>query len=352
MESVTTSNTLLDMLGVLIGFSTVMLLLSLLVTSLVQLFSAVFQMRSGNLMKGIVTALEDAQIGQGDDARTLARRLLVKPTSPNRGAGGQAPSGVTGFYDRLSWVEMEDLSGRLKELIPETVYQAAAEKFTTKFKAMQSFLSKRFALHSRFVSVGFAALVAIVLQVNALDLFRELSINAEMREKFIAGSEMIMGEYEAADKAFLSGQEITDLALSQMGEKHPALDTVFEQVFAPDNTTQSIVEEFKTVMTLAVPDSAAALTDEFGTILNDLWVDQSDKAWEETKKLTGHLAYFNLDIVPYGSRWYCNWTNIIGLLVTIIFVSLGSPFWFKWLSFLSGLRDALKPKKEDEEDND
>jgi hypothetical protein len=146
----------------------------------------------------------------------------------------------------------------------------------------------------------------------------------------------------------LSHQEITDLGLSQMSVSHPELDTLLEQVCAPDNTQESIVREFRTVLTKAEVDGVDPLSEEFATVLDDLWSDQADKALEQTRRLTGQLAYFDLSLLPNKSSWYWSLWNLIGLLVTTVFVSLGAPFWFRWLSFLSGLRDALKPKTDEE----
>ena len=41
--------------------------------------------------------------------------------------------------------------------------------------------------------------------------------------------------------------------------------------------------------------------------------------------------------------------NIVGVLLTALFLTYGAPFWFRVLQSTVGLRDVLKPK--DEKDN-
>lgn len=336
MDTFTASSKLLDLLGTLIGFSTIMLLLSLIVTSMVQFIQSLLQLRARNLARGVAAALEDAKI-EKRDAFTLARKLLVKPMSANRDKLDKTP----GYFDNVSWIEPSELKDNLKAAAKDAT-ESDISVFEAKFKSIQAFLRKRFALHSRIVSVCCAALIAIAFQVNALDLLRDLSVSPELRNQYLEGSEQVLAAAENIPMSTLSYQEVSDLALSQIGVLYPEVDTLLEEVSGVGSSREQIVEELRSLLEAVVPDRAGEMTAKYEDLLEDLYRAQAGKALDQAERLTGQIAYFNLDLLPNGWTYYGELTNWLGLLISIVLVSLGSPFWFKWLATLSGLKDVLK----------
>ncbi len=358
MEAVTGSNTLLDLLGTLIGFSTVMLLLSLVVTAIVQVIQSALQLRAKNLARGIAMALEDKGFAESESkALDLAKKLLVRPTSKDRNDTTKVPK----FRQMVSWLDLEkrevyeQLYGRLKKLVPEKTTDAAVAKFAYHFDALSSHMSKRFGWHSRVVSLICAAFVAGLFQVNALDLFRDLSVNSALRAQYLVASEQVMATVDTEAMTVLTYQEISDLALSQLAVKHPEIDSVFDEVSGVGGSKEEMVGELRTVLAAATPDRADDLATEYQELLDKFYTDQADRALERVDNLTTQLAHFNVTLWPHGLRYFGDWNNIFGCLITLALISLGAPFWYRWIGILSNLRDALKPSdkaKDKDKDKD
>ena len=72
--------TLLDVLGVLIAFITIILLLSMIATGMVQATQALFRLRGRNLKRGIQAALQVARQNSAATAAKGARNVLDAPT--------------------------------------------------------------------------------------------------------------------------------------------------------------------------------------------------------------------------------------------------------------------------------
>jgi hypothetical protein len=65
------------------------------------------------------------------------------------------------------------------------------------------------------------------------------------------------------------------------------------------------------------------------------------------------LAYFSHEVRPRQDRAATSITDLAGILASIVFQSLGAPFWFNTLRQLSNLKPAIagkvgKTKQEEE----
>ncbi len=345
MESFLASSKLLDILATLIGFAGVMLLLSIIVTSLVQMVQALFKLRSGNLIRGVAATLHDLNLEQGSEATKLAKKLLVSPLSKQRAGSNKTP----GHYDRVSWIKPELLKERLQEDKSKEITDEMAEKFRKRFDLFQSYMCKRFARYSRVFSIIFAALVAFSLQVNSLELFRNLSVDPELRARYLEQSESLIDVAEKSALRTLSYEEVSGLALSQLSVNHPELDTLLEEVSGVGISQDELEDELKAVLVRAAPDKAESVTSEYGDLLEEYYSAQRQRATAQLNELSAQLAYFNLEVWPHGFAYYSIFANWLGVLMTVILISLGAPVWFRWLRFLVGLRDALKPAAEEDD---
>ena len=94
-------------------------------------------------------------------------------------------------------------------------------------------------------------------------------------------------------------------------------------------------------------------------IMDELYNEKEQVNLKQAEAAVNNLAKFNINAWQYGSEFYLKkgalqWKNLIGILITAIFLSFGAPFWFDRLQEAIKLKDMLsegiKPKKGQKED--
>lgn len=325
---------MLDMLGILIGFVTVILLLSLVSTSLVQMTSSMLRLRGRNLFRSLerilLTAGETCGIGEIDmNSKKLAERVCSSPALLELGRSvipGDVPRWLRG--PSRSWIDRQELKEILDGLgdVPGELVAKVEELFPS-FEALSA---KRFAFFMRVISIFWALAIAVVFQVSAPELLRKLSTDAEFRKEAA----------EAFGETVVYA-DLTAKALDKLAEEHEDLADTLKQVRDAGVGKTDLIPELRA----AVQDQEdpEAIVGDYAKIRDELYR-------EEIESSIGTLA--KLDIEPWGrgDRFYgtwdetwpdLRWGNILGVLVTAMLLALGAPFWFQMLKNLSGLRDIL-----------
>ena len=126
----------------LVGFATVMAVLSLVVTVLMQIVSDALQLRAHHLRQGMLAILGNAGIQ---------------------------------FNEALRILDAAHLSGRTAVTAEELSTLAAAPDFQNVFDTQMRKASAQFTLASRVIVVALSILVAVGLPLDMLDLFRTFS---------------------------------------------------------------------------------------------------------------------------------------------------------------------------------
>jgi hypothetical protein len=278
-----------DVLAALVAFVSVVLLLSMIVTAMVQATQSVLRLRARNLLKGVGTLLRNHELTTATarmDVRAVASKVLnddavalidkvAKPDSFMR-------HGVLG--PKVSWAEPAALAKAIRNVTrtEPAVAPAAApaakpavDELQREIEAMEPGWRKRFQYFVRIITIAWAVVVAGGFQVSAPTLFSALSQERALAEQIAKGN-----------------AEIVRLA-SNSGEPDAALA------------------------------KSAAKLDVFGIQFwkkgSDFYVDRSQ----------GH--------------WDLRWDAIIGVLLTAILLTFGAPFWFEQLRNLAALRDLRSP---------
>lgn len=327
---------MLDMLGSLIGFVTVVFLLSLVSTSLVQMTSSMLRLRGRNLFRSLERVVQTAgdTCGLGEvnmNPKELAERVCSSPALLELGRSvipGAVPRWLRG--PSRTWID----KGELKEILDGLgdVPKELVAKVEELFPRLEALSAKRFAFFMRTISIFWALVIAVVFQVSTPDLLQKLSTDAAFRESAIKSIEDEV-EYESVPAA----------ALDALAERHAELGDVLKAV-----------KEAGAGKTDLISDLRAALKDreDAETVMGD-YAELHDKLLRERiESSVGSLA--QLDIEPWGQgddfygTWVGtwpqpDWRNILGVLLTAALLSLGAPFWFQMLKNLSGLRDLLAP---------
>ncbi len=328
-------NALFDTLGVLIGFVGVMLILSLLVTALTQAVVGLVGIRARNLRFGLDRLLEQAaktkpQAGQDAAAAPKAADVLKTNKLTEKG-----------LLSTTTWVLSDELGRLLKEshLLGEEQIKAAQ----TWFPHMERALSQRFQAITRLITFGCAFLVAVVFQVSSPDLLTRLSTDARFRESAVAAAEQLAAKYGVEDPRSWKYEDVSEKALEQLQQRHPDLAAQLEEVSGVGRTLDDVLAE----MTLVFEKSPQrnALVAEYKTLLDELDEQRVRRAQEQAREIGNQLALLNISPFSGGWKYYASASHVLGILVTMVLISLGAPLWFNTLSWLMSLRDFMAPQK-------
>lgn len=288
----------LEHLDTFIAFATVMLGLSLIITTLTQMVSALLGLRGTNLLWGlkalIVNIYPDSKQQAHEIAEAVLRHPLISDSAMSRIQRKlpvlrrwQLASHVTvgEFGAILEKIAASTGQGDLKSAMTKLVGAAApagagkvAADFEFWFDTAMARTAQRFRLHTRLWTVVFAAALVVGLRTDSLALYTQLSGNAELRARVLTVSETLQ---QKAASAPADNQSVEDLA-----------------------------------------KQAATLQ----------------------KTLDGT----SLQLIPNPYPDTVTRRQALGMLFSIALLSLGAPFWFNMLKSLSSLKPLLAEKQEEQ----
>lgn len=321
-------NTLFETLGIFIGFSGIMLTLSLLVTSLTQAFVYFFNIRARNLRVGLGRLLELAP--EVESGRDLADEILnANSVMKGKKAGG------------TSWILEKELKMLLSE--HEEFDNISMDKILPWFERMEKGLQQSFRAKTRWISLICALFVALIFQVSAPDTLQRLSTDPEYRIQAVKSAEELVNKYETDYQELMRYEDISSQALERLQQNHPDLQETLEEVSGVGDARQDILDELSLVLEDHPERESMVL--EYEMILEELHRKGYEQAVEWAQMAADELASF--DITPWtkGFAYYGDISNILGVLMTAVLIGLGAPFWFNTLKGLMSFRDALQPEK-------
>lgn len=333
---------LMDIIGVVIAFSVVMLLLSLMVTSLSQATQHYLRLRGRNLQHGLKFVLEQ----EGDrlvDPSVLAANILCDPfinsekTEENKISLSQKALGP-----KITWIEPQALK--------QTLGSEVSDKVAERFQELEEPLKKRFAHTMRKVSIFWAVIFAFGFQISTPELIKELAINSEYRAQLVRGAEGVIAKTEEEIRESSSINYDYSTAINQMVLKHPELQSQLNTL----NTNTPWPGELSLEFADLIDDQANVeeLIVEFEALLFTDVERQIQEELTNAKQKLDQLSIIDITPYKYGNRFYysdnsINLRNIIGVLMTVILLTLGAPFWFDILKNAVAFRDLLKPRAGD-----
>jgi hypothetical protein len=320
-------NLLLDMLGVLIGFSGIMLILSLLATALTQAIVHMLSLRAKNLQVGLAELLDSVQTAKSGEE--LARDVL-NSNSLIKGSR----------IGKTSWILKEEFKMLLKD--HGAFSEDSIKKAMGWFSRMERGLSQRFRGRVRRITLVCALIIAAVFQVSTPDLLKRLSTDKEYRVRAAMIAEEI-GGYETGYPETIKYEDVSWLALEELQRNHPDLRETLEEVSGIGSTMDDILDEF--LLVLEDHPQREAMTYEYRSTLERLHQKKYEEAIGRATEYMGKLALLDITPLSRGVGYYRDVSNVLGILATAVFVGLGAPFWFNTLRNLMSLRDSLAPDK-------
>jgi hypothetical protein len=394
---------LTNIIGTILAFVTIMLMLSLIVTSLVQFTQATLRLRGRNLLFGVSALIEQhhpsaAKISPAGDSTILRSRNSLKMAAHVLNDANASPlrqvAEPNAFHRVLlgptvSWVEPADLACALVKTATERgawvntamTHEAMVATASTQevgehdiaaqevrsaprpdeptdlqqtvqanFQRMEPALAKRFQFIMRVWTVGWSFVIAIAFQVSTPDLLKSLPSSDARREAILASVPALVNDTKR-QLASANGN-IVDDSLAQLSLKYPQFHDLYDQVSGDADSKEVMLNELGAVLG-AIPERDQVLQ-EYSRIIDSLSQQTAKTAIADVSKMLDSLETFGIGFWPqeHGyyfdatpAKWYQtpNWSRIFGVLITGILLSLGAPFWFEQLKNLASLRDTLNP---------
>jgi len=351
------SSMLLNVLALIIAFSAVMLLLSLLVTSLSQTTQAILRLRARNLEHAVTRLLEmELDVHTRSRSRDCAARLLNSPDLALLDRRSDPNSLLSRFRGpQVSWVDpsvmrevlhksQEDSAppgeGKREGVIPSSVN---VERVAQRFDRVEPAMSKRFAKIMRGISLAWAVVVAVVFQVSTPALVQRLSTDPAYRARVEGQASAII---EGSRVVLTAPKDAAEVAFEHLIERRPELATLRNGVDTLDRHPEATEERLAELLENHA-DRSAILAD-YDRLLEEALQAEVDQGIARTKATAQQLAAIDITPWQHDTRFYfdngsAQFVNILGVLTTAILLTLGAPFWFRVVKQSMGLRDLLAP---------
>jgi len=361
-----------DILATIIAFISVILLLSIVVTAMVQVSQALLRLRSRNLMKGLAALIVNTRHGRDANADVVTpkeKKQAKKDATKIMNASNVAlmdrvdqPNSLIRYWiagPKVSWINPDELEDAVTETRTD-LGKGDAKQLTADFRKSETHLQKRFLRMTRTWSIVWALIVAIAFQVSAPTLFNELSRDAERRERIVADADQILA-YGAESLASSQLDMAAPEALETLASRHEQHREQIEQASGVGTTRAFVIDELE----LALEDVAErdALIAEYDRLIDEIAQEKLGETRQRVEGAMEQLAQYDIELWPRGLKYYAEgpwdprWDAIVGVLITGILLSFGGSFWYEQLRNVLALRDsmaggAIKTDKKDDKSNE
>ncbi len=357
----------MQVIEAVLAFAVTLLVLSLVVSTLVETIHRIFGLREAGLryilgqffdqvLKDYLPAASNlrtdaekaafqerisanrAPIGlkQGPDP-ALATRVAAVPAAPPEPAkepgllwGGKQLTKLSAaeFMERIG---SDKLGATLIANIKATARERVLEDVTRKYEAFGKEASSYFEGRARFMAVIVAFVVAFALHVNAIELFQTFLRDPAVRARVINQSDKTQEAYKAAE--------------AEAAKKAPATDTAKREWEAVKEQYENALKKLQVTETqlrdLGVP---IGWTEERVRKTNawpGIWNCQDPSGnWVWDWSLSGKCGDQNkMYVWVYLPRTI---DSILGLLLGGLLIGLGGPFWYDFVRGLTNIRDLAR----------
>jgi hypothetical protein len=414
----------LEHLDTVIAFSVVMLLLSLLITVLVQMVVTVARLRGINLFWGLKTLIGQLDPRLADEAEKLTRIITKHPAlthlkraravairreelirvlrqiaaSPNQ-ALAQATKNALKDLTQLTGATPQELAkaqGLAAALTSSFPSEAAAlqamvnqamgtadklwNEVNTWFDTVMDRTSERFKLATRSITVAIAFGFAFFLHIDSLNLLKQLSENPELSAELVAASGAVLEDAEKVLPQTGSGEQTwsASRAIAAVAKEHPKspLNKAVTEACAEAAERREPIcppalatrEEGRSwILDHVGKDEARSSIALFQEKFDEVVKAQLKDLGVSFSELRERLVETRLEIIPphpcgelpngtfkrVKAALVCpfrfaGWRQVLGILMTALFLSLGAPFWFNTLRKLADLRPIVARRVEGE----
>jgi hypothetical protein len=293
---------MIGMLQVVIGLIFVLLLLSLLATTMMELVASAFSLRGRNLEKALRNMLASTEV---DDRLVAAfkENALYKQLSYKYGKKRYSPSylsdrsfqsilmetilngeGFDRIEEKLETLPDADLKNVLKQFLRESEHDVEAfkGKVRTWYNDVMDRASGWYKRYTQKILVGMGFFIAVVFNADTLAIYERLESDPETLQQVLTLAE-----------DYVNGKDGLEIAPPQMSPEFDASLNKLEEM----------------------------INDQIESVKSPLGLGWKNVDWSEV-------------------TWYDVVLKLLGWTVTALAVSLGAPFWFDLLRKLVNIRSS------------
>jgi len=222
------------------------------------------------------------------------------------------------------------------------------------FENMEPAIAKRFQFIIRIWTVAISFVIAFVFQLSTPNLLKRLPSQDAERQAILAAVPNLTND--ATRKLTFPTDSVLEESIQRLSVKFPQYKELFEEVSGDSASKQDMMDEMRDV--LGKLNDKEMVLDAYSAIIDSVTKGQATTAFEHTSQLIDQLDTWGISPkldnfafyvsapsadAGHSSNRVVHWSNIVGVLITGILLSLGAPFWFEQLKNLSSLRDAMNP---------
>jgi hypothetical protein len=209
------------------------------------------------------------------------------------------------------------------------------------FNAAHDRAQQWFQMHTRIFTIACGILLAFLLQLDSVEIFKFVSTNAAARAALVGGADKLV---EKAGGIVKNSGSIIDSIYKAETAKFPTVKLTPEALKSATNTSL-LRDEFKKALGDPTPgdfDTKYETAEKAGI---DAYYTEHRQQLDD---LTKRVAATGFDLLPtnnlfqrWGGYWETFWSHFLGMAITAGLLSLGAPFWYNSLKDLMSLRPAV-----------
>jgi hypothetical protein len=382
---------MLEHFDTVLSFSVVMLLLSLLVTTIIQMVLALLGLRGKVLQWGLEKLLTQISPSLKDHASKIAKVVLKHPMIQHIGKrratsirkeelirllddvakdnstlhSDEARSALKTVLTVVRGPELDTAMRKLKMTLKKSfpasvaeVQQAVDDVFADAreavtqislwFDAVMDRTTENFLLKTRWVTVAVALVIAVALHVDSLSIIRQLESQPEARAKLVQSAEATLQKAENTFALTASKQAIASAAIADLSTRFATNSDIKSLKDVPTNLVTRAEGEAWINTKLSDSKNREPILTAY-----DSCFDVRTKVWlgdlrQSALDLNANLRTADITIIPSPLPPWSDYADkpmhLLGTIMTVLFLSLGAPFWYNALRQLANLRPAVAQK--------
>jgi hypothetical protein len=337
----------LDLLDVAIGFATVMLAVSLIITSLTQAIVAFLGLRGRNLRLGLQQLIETTLPDLKDRAEALSLTIITHPLISDSAVG-------RGRWGWATAIKRDELLPVLKAVLSDEQFAKHVEPNRAAviawFESFMTRVSQWFVMHTRWITVCLAAVLAVALELDSGAVLQQIRTDSDTRARLSGMAGVLVDQ---TPEVLQRVEAVYAQVLAKTVTDHAAAFTATPDANALAAPTREAALEW--IRSHVKPESdPAPVVDAYNAGVDAALKTSLERSVDRAQTIAGNLASTGLILSPaavragpnpltrqfWASRLYPA-SHFFGILVSILFLSLGAPFWFNMLKNLTSLRSTV-----------
>jgi hypothetical protein len=226
----------------------------------------------------------------------------------------------------------------------ETIH-AAYKRFEHCSCTCQERAQQWLTMHARILAIILAAVAAVGLQLDSVDIFKLVSSNKAVREKLVAQSAAVSSQ---AEKTLADSKTVLQSAYDAwLAKADPNVKAALNAIkIDPADTRAKLIVRIAAALPPNIDKDAVLKS--FDEAVNKTVTDLLSDRAHDYIAVRGDLDKTGFEVFPqkgwrWGENWSDGWTcrHAAGVLFSIGLLSLGAPFWYRALKNVVNLRSQV-----------